>query len=395
MDSHEKKTLRMVTVAHALVHLIEGAVPPLIPLLLVAFGANYFQMGLVVTVFAYAFGLGAFPAGILVDRIGPKRLLVLYLFGSAFFCISVFFVREILFFGIIMGFLGLLGSVYHPAANTLISLGIQEKGKAFGINGISGSLGTAAVPFLAAWLGSRLGWKAPHVLFGAAAVIVGFYALSVPSARREKTNGGALPEEAPERKINIPLLVLFYISVGFAGMGSRGVLTFLPTYLGRRISVGGAIDAVTLGGISATITLLAGAAGQYAAGHLVDKHRPDKLYAGTLIIAAASVLLMAMGNGYFILAGALGFAFFSFGYQPMQNYMVTKLIPKKRHGAGYGVMFFMGFGVGSLAAVFSGYLADRYGLASLFFAMTACYIVSFITALGVLKMESRLPGSYI
>jgi MFS family permease len=395
VDSHEKKTLRMVTVAHALVHLIEGAVPPLIPLLLVAFGANYFQMGLVVTVFAYAFGLGAFPAGILVDRIGPKRLLVLYLFGSAFFCISVFFVREILFFGIIMGFLGLLGSVYHPAANTLISLGIQEKGKAFGINGISGSLGTAAVPFLAAWLGSRLGWKAPHVLFGAAAVIVGFYALSVPSARREKTNGGALPEEAPERKINIPLLVLFYISVGFAGMGSRGVLTFLPTYLGRRISVGGAIDAVTLGGISATITLLAGAAGQYAAGHLVDKHRPDKLYAGTLIIAAASVLLMAMGNGYFILAGALGFAFFSFGYQPMQNYMVTKLIPKKRHGAGYGVMFFMGFGVGSLAAVFSGYLADRYGLASLFFAMTACYIVSFITALGVLKMESRLPGSYI
>ena len=58
-------------------------------------------------------------------------------------------------------------------------------------------------------------------------------------------------------------------------------------------------------------------------------------------------------------------------------------------------MFFMSFGVGSLAAVFSGYLADTYGLASLFFAMTACYIVSLITALGVLKLELRLPGSYL
>jgi MFS family permease len=385
----------MVTVAHALVHLIEGAVPPLIPLLLVAFGANYFQMGLVVTVFAYAFGLGAFPAGILVDRIGPKRLLVIYLFGSAFFCLAMFFVRDLLFFGILLGFLGLLGSVYHPAANTLISLGIKEKGRAFGINGISGSLGTAAVPFLAAWLGSRMGWNAPHIIFGAAALIVGFYAVSVPSARREKPEGGAKQEDLSERKVNIPLLVLFFMSAAFAGMGSRGVLTFLPTYLGGRLSSGGALDAVTLGGISATVTLLAGALGQYVAGRLVDKHRPDKLYVGTLVLSALSVLLMAVGNGPIILAGALGFAFFSFGYQPLQNYMVTKLIPKKRHGAGYGIMFFMSFGVGSLAAVFSGYLADRFGLASLFFAMTVCYGISLITALGVLKLELRLPGSYL
>ncbi len=394
MNPTERKTLRMVTGSHVLNHLIEGAVPPLIPLLMAAFGANYFQMGLVVTVFAYAFGMGAVPAGILADRIGPKRLLEVFLFGSGLLCLAVLPVRSLLPFGVIMGLLGLLGSLYHPAGNTLISLGMKEKGRAFGLNGIAGSLGTASVPFLAAWLGSRLGWKAPHVIFGVLALLVGFYALSVPAAARDEAAAEGRPGDPGERKINIPLMVLFYASCALGGMGSRGVLTFLPTYLGQSLASGGGLDKVTLGGIAATVTLTAGAVGQYTAGRLVDRRRPDLLYAGTLLLSALSVLALAAGSGALLVAGALGFAFFTFGYQPMQNFIVSKLLPRRRHGAGYGIMFFMGFGVGSLAAALAGYLADRVGLASLFYAMAGCYAVSFAASLGVLALERRTPGSY-
>ena len=393
MNPTEKKSLRMISSSHVLNHLIEGAVPPLIPLLLVAFGANYFQMGLVVTVFAYAFGMGSFPAGLLVDRVGPKRLLEIFLFGSGILCLAVLPVRSLFPFGVIMGLLGLLGSLYHPGANTMISLRFREKGRAFGINGIAGSLGTASVPFLAAFLGSRLGWKAPHVIFGLLAILAGFYALSVPAAAREEPAADASAGGPAVRRVNVPLMVLFYSSAALGGMGSRGVLTFLPTYLGKSLAVGG-IDAVTLGGIVATITLAAGAVGQYIAGRLVDKNRPDLLYAGTLLVSTFSVLLLAAGKGLFLLPGALGFAFFTFAYQPMQNYMVSRLLPRGRHGAGYGFMFFMAFGIGSFAAAFAGYMADRYGLASLFYVMAGCYAVAFLAVLGVLALERRMPGSY-
>ena len=46
------------------------------------YGTDYFHLGIVVSVFSYAFGLGSLPAGYLADRVGPRRLVTIYLFGS-------------------------------------------------------------------------------------------------------------------------------------------------------------------------------------------------------------------------------------------------------------------------------------------------------------------------
>jgi len=360
---------------------------------------------MVMSVFSYTFGLGAFPSGALADRVGPTRLLVLYLFGAGILCISVLFVRKLFPFAILMGFLGILGSFYHPAANTIISLGIKERGKAFGVNGIAGSLGTSTVPFVAAFLGARWGWKSPYILFGIGVLIVGFFALSLPSYRMEpierkepkdpNEDQGAIPSTetlSSQRKgIITTSLVLFYLSCALGGMGNRGVLTFLPTYLGREFSqVLKGLDPVRVGGIFATVTLIAGAAGQYIAGALVDRYRPQQLYIITLLISAASILLMAFTRGIPLLLGAVGFGFFSFAIQPMQNTIVARILPKRRQGVGYGFMFFMTFGIGSVAAAFSGWLADRFGLSSVFWAMGLCYVAAMFTMYGA-ELQARKP----
>lgn len=398
MDTQDRKTIGVVSVAHTLVHLIEGALPPLIPLLLGVFGTDYFHLGLVMSIFSYTFGLGSLPSGMLVDRVGPSRLLVLYLFGAGVLCLSVLLVRELLPFAILMGFLGILGSFYHPAANTIISLGIKERGKAFGINGIAGSLGTSLVPFVAAFLGARWGWKSPYVLFGMGVLLVGVFALSLPSYRmqpaghKESTGLKGGTEGAANRLIN-RALVLFYLSCAVAGMGNRGVLTFLPSYLGSKFALASlGLDPVRVGGIFATLTLIAGAAGQYIAGALVDRYRPQRLYLFTLLISAASILLMAFTGGTPLFLGAVGFGFFSFAVQPMQNTIVAKLLPKHRQGVGYGFMFFMTFGIGSVAAAFSGWLADRFGLSSVFLAMGLCYVASVFTMYGAERKVQRQGG---
>ncbi|HOV37528.1 MAG TPA: MFS transporter [Spirochaetales bacterium] len=394
MDTADKKILTMVALGHTLVHLIEGILPPLIPVLLLVFKTDYFHLGLVMTVFSYAFGLGAFPAGVLADKVGSKKLLLLYLFGAGILCLAVFLVQSLIPFAVLMGFLGILGSLYHPAANTLISLGIKERGKGFGINGIAGSLGTSIVPFLAAFLASIWGWRFPFLVFGMGVLLLGVFATFVPAPQaipgkpQENEKAGAAsagivsdPEPATASR---KALVLFYLSCALAGMGNRGVLTFLPTYLGKRISLESlGIDSVRLGGIFATLTLIAGAAGQYIAGTLVDRHRPQKLYILALAISTGSILLMGVSRGILLFLGAVGFGFFSFSYQPMQNTLVSKLLPRHRRGMGYGFMFFMTFGIGSLAAAFSGWLADRFGLNSVFLAMSVCYAGACLTMYGM------------
>ncbi|MFQ3621459.1 MAG: MFS transporter [Spirochaetales bacterium] len=412
MDKQDKKTLSVVTVAHTLVHLIEGTLPPLIPLLLGVFNTDYFHLGLVMSVFSYSFGLGAFPSGVLADRTGPTRLLILYLFGSGMLCVTVLFVTNLVPFAIVLGLLGLLGSIYHPAANTIISLGIKERGKAFGINGIAGSLGTSAVPFLAAFLGAAWGWRSPYLIFGVAVLVVGFFALSLPSYKTEipspkerkddtqetdptsqNSSGWKDQNTKKQEKVLTSRLVLFYLSCALAGMGNRGVLTFLPAYLGKQFAQAGfGLDPVRLGGIFATLTLIAGAAGQYIAGAMVDRRRPQSLYVLTLLVSALCILVMSFSGGVVLFLAAVGVGFFSFAVQPMQNTIVAKLLPKHRHGMGYGFMFFMTFGIGSIAAAFSGWLADRQGLPAVFIAMGLCYVASTLSMFVAERMEQKVKS---
>ena len=66
----------LVGVAHYSSHVMQLALPPLFPILHDEFALSFTQLGLIVTLFYIASGLGQAAAGILVDRYGAQRLLV-------------------------------------------------------------------------------------------------------------------------------------------------------------------------------------------------------------------------------------------------------------------------------------------------------------------------------
>ena len=350
MNKEEKRIITLTSGSHALVHLFEGVLPPLIPLLMLEFGTDYFHLGLVVTVFSYAFGIGSLPAGYLADKIGPRRLITLFLFGAGILAMGVWSMNSLVNYGILMGGIGFFCSTYHPASNTLISLGIREKGKAFGIHGIAGSLGVAAVPVLSAWIGSALGWRMPHVLYGIFGILVGFYSLTIP--RRPEVR----EKEMLHRKATTPLilsyfnLILFFLSAMALGLTYKGIMTFLPAYMGESIHIGGLeLGKVALGGTVATIALLSGALGQYVAGRGVDRFQAERLYLGAILLGTVFVFLMAVSENLILVLSAVMYAFFYFATQPIQNYLLSTYLPKNRHGLGYGIHFCITFGIGSTA----------------------------------------------
>jgi MFS family permease len=390
VNRQEKKTLTLITASHGLVHLFEGVLPPLIPLLVSEFGTDYFHLGLVVTVFSYAFGMGSLPAGVFSDRFGPRRLITLYLLGSGLLSICIWPVGSLYLYGVLMGLVGLFCSVYHPASNTLISLSIREKGKAFGIHGVAGSLGVAVVPGLSAWIGSAMGWRAPHVLFGLFGLCVAVYSLSVgrptwvaSSLKQDEGSGGG---SGTASYLN---LVVFFLSATFLGLTYKGIMTFLPVYMGQNVhSDLFGMDTVALGGTIATLALLSGALGQYLAGRFSDRYRPEQLYLGALILGTLFVFFMAYGSNSPLVGSAVLYAFFYFSTQPIQNYLLSRYLPENRHGLGYGIQFGLTFGVGSIAAAVCGYLADHFGLRSVFNVMGLCFVASSLLA-SVLVIRVR------
>ncbi|MBW2040469.1 MAG: MFS transporter [Deltaproteobacteria bacterium] len=390
LDKDEKRIIKLTTTSHFLVHLFEGVLPPLIPLLIMEFSTDYFHLGLVVTVFSYAFGIGSLPSGYLADRIGPRRLITFFLFGAGILAIGVWPTGALIHYGILMGGIGLFCSTYHPASNTLISLAILEKGKAFGIHGIAGSLGVASVPLLSAWIGSTLGWRTPHVVYGVIGILVGMYSLTIPRypATREKRD--AEKTEKPPFSISYLNLIVFFLSAMALGLTYKGIMTFLPAYMGESIHMAGLkLDKVALGGTVATIALLSGALGQYVAGRGVDRIQAERLYLGAILLGTVFVFLMAAASNLILVLSAMMYAFFYFSTQPMQNYLLSTYLPRHRHGLGYGIHFFITFGVGSTAAAVSGYLADHFGLRSVFYAMGGCFLFSSAMAAVLLFRVNR------
>ncbi len=390
MNKEEKRIITLTATSHSLVHLFEGVLPPLIPLLIVEFGTDYFHLGLIVTVFSYAFGIGSLPSGYLADRIGPRRLITLFLFGAGVMAVGVWPVTSLVGYGILMGGIGLFCSTYHPASNTLISLAIREKGRAFGIHGIAGSLGIASVPVLSAWIGSALGWRPPHALYGLIGILAGIYSLTIPRRPVMKEEAEENTRNKERFAISYLNLIVFFLSAMALGLTYKGIMTFLPAYMGENIQIGGLrVGKVALGGTMATIALLSGALGQYLAGRSVDRIQAERLYLGAILFGTVFVFLMAAASNVVLVISAALYAFFYFSTQPIQNYLLSVYLPRHRHGLGYGIHFFVTFGIGSTAAVVSGYLADHFGLRSVFHAMGACFLFSAVMAVTLLARVNR------
>ena len=68
--------IALVGAAHFSSHFLQLALAPLFPLVKAEFGVGYAALGLVLTVFYATSGLAQTPAGFLVDRLGPRPVLL-------------------------------------------------------------------------------------------------------------------------------------------------------------------------------------------------------------------------------------------------------------------------------------------------------------------------------
>ena len=166
MNRFEKTVLGITGGSHLSVHALMLALPSLIPIFRQEFSTGLDTLGLVATISAFMFGIGAIPSGLAESRLGGKTLLLFYLFGSGLAAIIVALSNSliILIFG--LGLLGFSCSIYHPAGLTLISQRVQAITKGMAVHGIFGTTGSALGPIMATTLALLISWRASYAVLG-------------------------------------------------------------------------------------------------------------------------------------------------------------------------------------------------------------------------------------
>ncbi|PSP65870.1 MFS transporter [Halobacteriales archaeon QH_8_67_27] len=443
-------------VAHAAVHTYEMAVPlfvvvwltefEVISLGVATFDVTTATVGVVVTLGYGLFGLGALPGGVLVDRLGSRRLISACLLGMGLSYVLLGLAPNMVVVAAALVLWGVAASVYHPAGLSLISKGVEERGTGLAYHGIAGNLGIGLGPLAAATLLLFVEWRTVALVLGAPAVLAAVYAArasfdetaavaesgaatdggpeseasGTSSGSDAQTDGGSKAESgiddlgeflAESRRLFAGGFVLVFVVVMCSGLYYRGVLTFLPELL-RGLpgfdpipvsSLLPASVASALGvesGAGQTLKpqdyfysglLLVGVVGQYAGGKLSDRIPVEYGIVGAFgtlaVLALVFVPVSGMGIGPLMVVGAL-LGGFLFVVQPMYQATVAEYTPAGTRGLSYGFTYLGVFGVGALGGTLAGGILAFANATALFFALAGIAAVG--SLIGVVLSRRSL-----
>ncbi len=245
-------------------------------------GLSYEQMGLLLSTFAWAYGLAQIPAGLAVDRYGPRRTLGigLILWSAAQICAA--FVGTLGQFVGARVALGLGESPMYIGGTSVCAAWFQRRDRALpiGIFNSSSAFAPAVAPPLLTLLMLSFGWRGMFLIAGIAGflVAVAWIALyqSPERANISAEDAAAITAEdgAPAAQLGLAQLswLLQFRTAWGMFLGFFGVVyvswlyaTWLPGYLEtqRHLSIGSA-------GVVSSIPLMAGFVGAVTGGAISD-----------------------------------------------------------------------------------------------------------------------------
>ncbi len=364
-------------VAHGLVHTYELSIPIFMTVWLAEFGVSEAVLGGLVGTGYFLFGVGALPGGVFVDRFGARRLIAGCLagMGGAFVLLGV--APGVWTVAGALVLWGAAASVYHPAGLSLISTGVQQRGRGLAWHGIAGNVGIAGGPLVTALLLLAFDWSVVAWMLAVPALGGTVLALRASFDERAAVRADSPETPSPSGPRIFWQRTATLFTVGFAvvfaaaalsGLYYRGVLTFLPDLLTPLVTIDLPID-VEAGRYVYAGLLMVGIGGQYVGGRLTEWGRPERglagAFGGLAVVALLFLPVSEMGTAG-LLGASVVLGFVLFVIQPLYQATVAEYSPADARGLSYGYTYLAVFGVGALGAVLAGTLLQYAGPVLLF-----------------------------
>ena len=379
------KVVGLVSAAHFMSHFFQIVLPPIFPLLKDAFGVGYAELSIVMTLMYAASGLMQTPAGFLVDRLGPARVLIggLGLYSAAVLFYG--FAPNVWCLGALAIAAGVGNCVFHPSDYAILSARVEATrlGRAYGIHNLGGSLGWAAAPVAVLGLSSVFGWRIALMVVGGVGLLLTLGLILNSASLVTQRRGNRMHEEATRSAdmfLSRPILVCF----GYFALLAVATVTlqaFLPSSLvaGFGISVQAATTALTS-------FLVGSALGMFAGGVIADNFRRPELIVATGLITAAmlSLSIGVLSMPIAALIPCIAVAGFGFGCTtPSRDLLVRGATPAGATGRVFGFVY-SGLDLGSaITPPFLGLLLDHHQPRLVFVVATVVLLLATSSAFAV------------
>lgn len=349
-----------------------------LPRIIAEFGWSYLATGVVLSTGAVGYFLSAFASGMLIDRIGPKRLvvggLVLQAVGLAFFAFVPDTLVNMLFYFLVgVGQGGLEVGINYAVVR------MERGGRSrlmtlmhavFCLGAVCGPFGVVALLSV---------WQVAYRLMAVAALVLAG-ALALVSFAGLKEDGAERGDRPPvTRLLKRPLLILLFLTlllyVGTELGVSAWVAEYYVTILGTSVSTGALMVAVFWAG------LLLGRVALSLAYHGDRQAEPILI----LAVICTVGLCAAVSFTSPLLAG-IGFFVSGLGYSaiyPLVMVLAGKHFPQNQ-GVAVGFVS-AGGGAGSFSVPFlMAVVANRFGLRAGFFLYICLNVIMVLVACAMI-----------
>ena len=356
-------------------------------------GVTAAQIGLVATVFTFAYGLSVPFAGVAADLLNRKWMVVS---GVFVFCLGIFASGFVAALGLLIVTYGLLNgfgqSFYYPSATSIIGqLHKETRATALSILQMglyTGIVGCSAVAGFLAESGAD-GWRTAFRVFGGLGIL---WAVALAFLLRDtRPDGGvaaAAPEsDAPARKpalkeafavfIANPSAVLLAVGLGMMIYVDVGFKTWMPSHLETTFGVAkrsAALNAVLWHYLGAFVGVTLGGR---ISDRLAAKRPSVRMETNMLGLACAVPFIAWMAYAPSLTACCVAMALFGvFRGVYDSNLMASlfDLIPSRYHASGAGIMLCFGFVFGSTSPVVLGLLKEHFSSAAGIASLAAFYL---------------------
>ncbi len=236
--------------------------------------------------------------GILVDRFGPRRILLLAIIGLGVGMAGLSRLTAPLWhLYVLFALVPVLGAAANPLgySGVLVRRFQRHLGLALGLALIGVGLGAAVLPALSQHLISSLGWRLAYLMLGGLAVLVG-----VPASLLATRNAAGPVARTTATDQAIPLLPYMrtraYLTICatffLLGTAGTGVLSHLiPMMTDHGFSPAAAAKMAGIVGVSTIVS-------RGLVGWLLDRVHATYMVATVAVVCAGMCLLLAYGRGH-------------------------------------------------------------------------------------------------
>lgn len=372
-----KRYLYLLSAGHLCTDLSGGALPALLPFLVLYYDLDYAAVGGLMFASSFLSSVIQPIFGYLADKLSQSWFLVAGVFLSGACFALTGFVSDYWAIFTVVALMGVGGSMFHPEAARLVhAVSGRNEGKAMGIFSVGGNGGFGIGPLLVVGAVTSFGMPG-MVVFAVIAVMMSLLLIrALPSLRRavqdvspatqsrETVRDGAIAGKNDWRQFSKLTIVIIFRAIAVSSLFS-----FLPLFC---IHILGASEAA--GSLVLSVLSLSGIVMTLWGGSLADRYGCVwTLRLCCILFVPLMIFITISTQIWMVYALLLPLSFCVSGAYSAYVVLGQRYLARSI-GFASGVTMGLAFSIGGMLVPVLGWVADMYGLLAAMEVITACTI---------------------